>query len=129
MFAAIYRSFSFSQNPISFSFKKKVINKIKPHNFLGIVNINLPKVNLDFKLSSQLKLLNKLSNIDFIYIVKSLPFVCIVLFGLLINVLTLFEVGDILGTPTLPRTWRMLEAGETLTLSINICTFLLMSAP
>ena len=124
LFAAIYRSFSFSQNPISLSFKKKTINKIKTHNFLGIININLPKVNLDFKLSSQLKLLNKLSNIDFLYIVKSLPFVCIVLFGLLINILTLFEVGDILGTPTLPRTWRMLEAGETLTLSINICTFL-----
>ena len=53
-----------------------------------------------------------------------MPFVSIVLFGLLINIVSLFELGNLFGTATLPRTWRMLEAGETLALSINICTFL-----
>jgi len=124
LFGFIYRSFSFSQNPISFSLKKKKLKTLKKHNFLGIINIDLPKVNLDFRFFSQLKLLNKLSNVDFLYIFKSIPFVCIVLFGLLINILSLFETGNIFGTATLPRTWRMLQAGETLALSINICTFL-----
>ena len=73
---------------------------------------------------SQLKLVQKLSALDFLYIVKSLPFLCIVLFGLLINILSLFELGNLFGTATLPRTWRMLQAGETLSLSIIICTFL-----
>lgn len=124
LFGLIYRTFSFSQNAINFSFWKKPIKKIKKPNFLGIIDIDLPKVKLDYSLITQLKLLNRLSNIDFLYIVKNLPFISIVLFGLLINILTLFEVGNLFGTATLPRTWRMLEAGETLVLSINICTFL-----
>jgi len=124
LFGLIYRTFSFSQNAISFSFWKKTVQKVNKPNFLGIIDINLPKVRLDYSFLSQLKLLNRLSNVDFIYIVKNLPFVSIVLFGLLINILSLFELGNIFGTATLPRTWRMLEAGETLALSINICTFL-----
>ena len=124
LFGLIYRTFSFSQNAINFSFWKKPIEKLKKPNFLGIIDIDLPKVKLDYSLITQLKLLNRLSNIDFLYIVKNLPFISIVLFGLLINILTLFEVGNLFGTATLPRTWRMLEAGETLVLSINICTFL-----
>ena len=124
LFGVIYRSFSFSQNAIDFSFRKKNLKKDKKTNFLGIVNITLPKVTLDFSNISQLKLVQKLSALDFLYIVKSLPFLCIVLFGLLINILSLFELGNLFGTATLPRTWRMLQAGETLSLSIIICTFL-----
>ena len=124
LFVLIYRTFSFSQNAISFSFWKKSEKRIKKPNFLGIVDINLPNVKLNYSFITQLKLLNRLSNIDFLYIVKNMPFVSIVLFGLLINIVSLFELGNLFGTATLPRTWRMLEAGETLTLSINICTFL-----
>ena len=124
LFVLIYRTFSFSQNAISFSFWKKSEKRIKKPNLLGIVDIDLPNVKLNYSFITQLKLLNRLSNIDFLYIVKNMPFVSIVLFGLLINIVSLFELGNLFGTATLPRTWRMLEAGETLALSINICTFL-----
>ena len=47
-----------------------------------------------------------------------------VLVGLLIQLIGLFELGNIFGTATLPRTWRILQVGNSFTLAINICTFL-----
>jgi len=124
IFTAIYKVFSFSQNAFTFSFNKKESKRVTKSNFGGIIKINLPKVSFDFSFKNQLKSLWKLSNIDFFFIVKSWPFICIVLVGLLINLIGLFELGNVFGTATLPRTWRMLQSGSTFTLAINICTFL-----
>tara|TARA_B100001094_G_scaffold188813_1_gene183067 strand:- start:5726 stop:9379 length:3654 start_codon:yes stop_codon:yes gene_type:complete len=124
IFATIYKIFSFSQNAFTFSFNKKESKRITKSNFGGIIKINLPKVSFDFSFKNQLKSLWKLSTIDFLFIIKSWPFICIVLVGLLINLIGLSELGNVFGTSTLPRTWRMLEAGSTFTLAINICTFL-----
>ena len=124
IFGTIYRVFSFSQNAFTFSFNKKDSTRITKSNFGGIIKINLPKVSFDFSFKNQLKSLWKLSTIDFLFIVKSWPFICIVLVGLLINLIGLSELGNVFGTSTLPRTWRMLEAGSTFTLAINICIFL-----
>ena len=124
LFTTIYKLFSFSQNAFTINFNKKFSKRIIKSNFGGIIKINLPTINFDFSVKNQLKSMWKLSNIDFFFIIKSWPFISIVLVGLLINLIGLFELGAVFGTSTLPRTWRMLEAGSSFTLAINICTFL-----
>ncbi|MBT7816985.1 MAG: hypothetical protein HN566_09645, partial [Polaribacter sp.] len=62
--------------------------------------------------------------IDFKYIVKSWPFISIVLVGLVLMLVGLSEIGNIFGTATLPVTWKMLNIAGVFSVSINICTFL-----
>jgi ABC-2 type transport system permease protein len=124
IFGTIYKVFSFSQNAFTFSFNNKESKRITKSNFGGIIKINLPKVSFDFSFTNQLKSLWKLCTVDFLFVVKSWPFICIVIVGLLINLIGLSELGNVFGTSTLPRTWRMLAAGNTFALAINICTFL-----
>ena len=66
----------------------------------------------------------RLSVLDFKYIVKSLPFIAIVMVGLIFILIALSEIGNLFGTATLPVTWKMLNGGSAFTVSINICTFL-----
>ena len=67
----------------------------------------------------------RLSNIDFKYIFLSLPFICILIVGVLMLVGTLFSSGQIFGTNTLPVTWQMLVGGDVFSaLVLNVCTFL-----
>ena len=124
LFASIYRLFDFGQNAFTINFNKKDAKRIIKSNFGGIIRVILPKTKFDFSVTNNLKSLWKLSNIDFFFIVKSWPFISIVLVGLLINLIGLFELGQVFGTPTYPRTWRMLEAGNSFTLATNICIFL-----
>jgi len=121
---SIYKVFSFSQNAFTFSFSKKDSKRMIKNNFGGIIKVNLPKLSLDFSFKNDLNKLWDLSNIDFLFIVKSWPFIIIVIISLLINLVGLSELGNVFGTPTYPRTWKMLQAGATFTLFINICTFL-----
>ena len=124
IFGLVYKFFTFSQNAISFSFKKSKGERITKTNFSGITRITLPKVSYDFSFIQNLKTTWKLSNIDFKYIVTSWAFICIVLVGLVLMLVGLSEIGDLLGTPTLPVTWKMLNIGGVFAASINICTFL-----
>ncbi len=124
IFGLVYKFFTFSQNAISFSFKKSKGERITKTNFSGITRITLPKVSYDFSFIQNLKTTWKLSNIDFKYIVKSWAFISIVLVGLVLMIVGLSEIGDIFGTPTLPVTWKMLNIGGVFSASINICTFL-----
>ncbi|CAI8428137.1 MAG: Uncharacterised protein [Flavobacterium sp. SCGC AAA160-P02] len=124
IFGLVYKMFSFSQNAISFSWRnRKSESKIKS-NYGRITRINLSKVTYDYSLIQNLKNTWKLSNIDFIYIIKSWPFISIVLVGLMIVLIALTEVGNLFGTATLPVTWKMLNQGGAFTVAINICTFL-----
>jgi len=124
IFGLVYTFFTFSQNAVSFSFTKKKSERATKSNFGGITKINLPKVNYNYSLIQNLKTTWKLSNIDFKYILKSWPFISIVLVGLALMVVGLSEIGNIFGTATLPVTWKMLNIGGVFSLSINICTFL-----
>jgi len=125
IFALVYRFFSFSQNAVSFSlFKNKDSVRATKRNFGGITRINLPKVNFDYSFIQNLKTTWKLSNIDFKYIVKSWPFICIVLVGLIIVLIALADLGNPFSTQTYPKTWRMLQGGSAFVIAINICTFL-----
>ena len=125
VFGLVYKFFAFSQNALSFSFFKKIKGErsIK-RNFGGITKINLPKVGYDFSFIQNLKASWKISNIEFKYIVKSWPFISIVLVGLIIVLIALADVGNPTGTSSYPRTWRMLQGGGAFVFAINICTFL-----
>jgi ABC-2 type transport system permease protein len=124
VFGLVFQFFTFSQNAFSFSFGKKKSQRATKSNFGGITRINLPEVGYDYSFLQNLKTTWSLSNIDFKYIVKSWPFISIVLVGLIFILIGLSEVGDLFGTPTLPLTWKMLDGGAAFTVSINICTFL-----
>ncbi|WP_298778580.1 M1 family aminopeptidase [uncultured Polaribacter sp.] len=124
IFGLVYKFFTFSQHSISISFRKPKAERSTKSNISGITKIVLPKVNYNYSFIQNLKTTWKLSNIDFKYIVKSWAFISIVLVGLVLMIVTLSEVGNIFGTPTLPVTWKMLNVGNVFSLSINICTFL-----
>ncbi|MGG8495525.1 ABC transporter permease/M1 family aminopeptidase [Tenacibaculum sp. TC6] len=126
VFGFVYKKFSFSQNAVTLSlFKKDKGDRVIKKNFGGITRIQLPTVQYNFSFLQNLKNTWKLSSIDFKYIVKALPFIAIVLIGMILILITLSETGLILGTKTLPVTWKMLQFGSgAFTLSINIITFL-----
>tara|TARA_R110002049_G_scaffold304526_2_gene499858 strand:+ start:321 stop:3704 length:3384 start_codon:yes stop_codon:yes gene_type:complete len=124
VFGLVYKFFTFSQNALTLNFKKDKGERATKTNFGGIVRINLPKVDFDYSFIQNLKTTWKLSNIDFKYIIKSWPFLSIVLVGLIIILIALSEVGQLFSTPTLPVTWKMLNGGASFTIAINICTFL-----
>jgi ABC-2 type transport system permease protein len=124
VFGLVYKFFSFTQDALSFSFRKKKSERATKSNFGGITRINLPKVSYNYSFLQNLKTTWKLSNIDLKYIVKSWPFISIVLVGLIIILIALSEVGNLFGTATLPVTWKMLSQGASFTVAINICTFL-----
>ena len=125
IFGLVYKFFAFSQNAISISFRKNKGERVTKSNFSGITRISLPKVSYNFSLFQNLKTTWKLSNIDFKYIFKSWPFISIVLVGLLLLLVALFNRGELFGTKTLPVTWQMLGGGRVFgRLAINVCTFL-----
>ena len=126
VFGFVYKKFTFSENAVTLSlFKKDKGDRVIKKNFGGITRIQLPTVQYNFSFLQNLKNTWKLSSIDFKYIVKALPFIAIVLIGMILILITLSETGLILGTKTLPVTWKMLQFGSgAFTLSINIITFL-----
>ena len=125
VFGLVYKFFTFSQNAMSFSFFKKVKGErsIK-RNFGSITKINLPKVGYDFSFIQNLKATWKISNVEFKYIVKSWPFLSIVLVGLIIVLIALADFANPTGVTSYPRTWRMLQGGGAFVIAINVCTFL-----
>ncbi|TMM28601.1 hypothetical protein FDT66_13420 [Polaribacter aestuariivivens] len=125
VFGLVYKYFKFSQNALAISFRKAKGERVVKTNFSGVTKIILPKVSHNYSFVQNLKTLWKLSNIDFKYIFKSLPFICILIVGILLLIGTLFTVGKIFGTETLPVTWQMLRGGNIFSLLvINVCTFL-----
>ncbi len=125
VFGLVFKYFSFSQNALTFSFKKVKSERATKSNFGGVTRINLPKVTYDFSFIQNLKATWKFSNIDFKYIVKSWPFISIVLVGLIIALISLSNLGNLFGTQTLPVTWKTIRgASNSFSLAINIITFL-----
>ncbi len=125
IFGLVYKYFKFSQNAIKLTFKKETATRVIKSNFGGITRIKLPKVNYDFSFIQNLKTSWSLSNVDFKYIVKSWPFISIVLVGLIFILLSSLSLGQIFGTKTYPVTWKMLAIpGGSFALFINILTFL-----
>ena len=85
----------------------------------------MPKVNLNFGLSNQLKQLWLITISDLKYIIKGWPFIIIALLAIAWAALTIILSNTILETPTLPVTWQILLFGSVLVgLFINLLTFL-----
>ncbi len=124
IFGLVFKFFTFSQNAVTLNFKKnKGVRAIKS-NFGGITKINLPKVSFNYSFVQNLKATWRLSIVDFKYIIKSWPFISIVIVGLIIMIISISEVGNLFGTETLPMTWKMLSKGSAFSISIIISIFL-----
>ncbi len=116
IYAGVFSLFQFSHNPLSFSFKKKKGERVIKNNFGSMVRINLPKITFDYSFWNRIKSAWTLSNNDFLYVVKSWPFIIIALIGLLILTTTLAVGQQIYGTITYPVTWQMIDiAGAVFT--------------
>ena len=126
IFGFVYRTFSFSQQAFSFSlFGKKNGKPVTKKNFGNILSVQLPKVQFDFSFLQNLRLSWSISQTDFLYIVKSWPFIIITIMGILISLVTISVGAEIYGTDTFPVTWQMLELpGTFFSLFINLLTFL-----
>tara|TARA_R110001592_G_scaffold42136_4_gene136983 strand:+ start:9944 stop:13600 length:3657 start_codon:yes stop_codon:yes gene_type:complete len=121
----VYKKFSFSQNTITLNFRRNKGERVIKQNFGGITRVHISKVNYVFSLKNDFKIMWKLSNIDFKYIVSSWPFIAILLVGLISILLFAITAGELFGTKTLPTTWQMLLLpGGTFTFFINLLTFL-----
>lgn len=116
IFMSVFWVFKFSHNALSFSFKKKKGERVTKNNFGSMVRISLPKVSFDHSFFNRIKSAWTLSNNDFLFVVKSWPFIIIALIGLLILTTTLAVGQQIFGTATYPVTWQMLDiAGAVFT--------------
>ena len=126
IFYSIYAKFDFHQQPIriKWPWKKEKITQ-KESNDPEIKKLTLPKVNLNFGLSNQLKQLWLITKSDLKYIIKGWPFIIIALLAIAWAALTIILSNTILETPTLPVTWQILLFGSVLVgLFINLLTFL-----
>jgi len=124
IFAVVYRYFSFSQDAVTISFKKPKGKRFLKSNALGINKIHLPKVNLHYSFIQNLKITWKLSNLDFKYIVKSVAFIAILIFGLFTIISEYVGSESFRGTNKLPTTWQMVRFSEGYLIAMMICTFL-----
>ena len=126
VYFGVFGVFKFSHNALSFSFKKAKGLRLTKNNFGSMVRISLPKVTFDYGFVHRLKAAWTLSNYDFLFVVKSWPFIIIALIGLLILSTTLLVGQQIFGTSTYPVTWQMLQiAGNVFTsLAILPITYL-----
>lgn len=120
VFLGVFRVFQFSHNALSFSFRKPKGARVTKNNFGSMVRISLPKVTFNYGLLHRIKTAWTLSNYDFLFVVKSWPFIIIALIGLLILTTTLAVGQQLYGTATYPVTWQMLEIAANVFTSIAI---------
>lgn len=125
IFLLIYLKFNFSQHAMQFNFRSKNASRVTKRNFGNITSIQLPPVNYNFGFAARWKQFWYLSVQQFLYIIKSWPFIIIAVIGLAFLLLTT-EVGNqLFGTKTYPLTWQMLMvSGGIFSLFINLLTFL-----
>jgi len=124
IFFIVYRYFSFSQDAVRISFKKPKGKRFLKSNAVGIREIQLPKVMLHYSFIQNLKITWTLSNIDFKYIVKSVAFMAILIFGLFAIIGEYVGSESFRGTNKLPTTWQMVRFSEGYLVAMMICTFL-----
>lgn len=108
IFIGAYRWFSFSQNPLSFGLRKKKGESLTKDNFGSIIKIKLPKTKFDFSFFQQIKTSWKLSQTDFLFIVRSGGFISIVIAGIIFIAAILLQINPQTDAKTLPVTWVIL---------------------
>lgn len=125
VFGIAYKFFSFSQQPVAFSLRRKPkgVTSVKS-NFGSLTKVELSEVKLNFSFIHNLKTTWKLSRIDFKYITKSIPFIVILIVGIIVLLTEYIGSGSFRGTFRYPTTWKMLQFGEGYMFAIITCTFL-----
>ncbi len=105
--------------------RKKKENVLLNKTLEELQELNLPKVKYEYSFWNDIKTTWKLSNIDFKYIVTSLPFISILLVGLIFILLTALSAGELFGTKTYPTDMaNVISARRSFSLFINLMTFL-----
>ncbi|MBE7510433.1 MAG: hypothetical protein HS118_09585 [Bacteroidia bacterium] len=120
-----YFKFSFSQNPITLSSRKR---ENTDKNFLktgGIIKVKLPIVSYKYSLSSHVKQAWFLSVKEYSAIIKTGAFISIIMAGSLFVYVLLSQMNAPYGVKILPVTWVMLAFPVLFfSLLINFVTFL-----
>ena len=125
IFALTFYKFQFTQNALSFRWFSKKSAVVVKDNFNNLRDINLPKVTIDNSYSWNLKLMWNISKMNFKFIIKSVPFLVLVAFGILFMVVGHNTTMSLFGTTTHPVTWKMLLIPSSMfRLFILLITFL-----
>jgi ABC-2 type transport system permease protein len=123
--AFAYLNFSFSQNGWSLSIFQANSSRKTKSNFGSLIKIKLSAVSFNFNWVHQLRLVWKLSQIDFNYILRSGSFISIALVGGIFIVALLTQMNPPYETRILPVTWVMLAFPIFFfSLLVNFLTFL-----
>lgn len=125
VFVFAYRKFSFSQLGWSFSFFSTRSTRITKNNFGSLIKIKLSVISFNFDWTHQLRVVWRLSQVDFQYILRSGSFISIVLVGGILVVVLLTQMNPPYETRILPVTWVMLAFPIFFfSLLVNFLTFL-----
>ncbi len=108
IFMAIYYRFSFSQGAFSLNLKTPKSESVTKNNFGSIIKVNLPKIKFDYTFFRQIQTAWKMSQTDFIFIIRSGAFISIVIAGILFLNVILLQMNPQTDTKTLPVTWVIL---------------------
>ncbi|MBK9728259.1 MAG: hypothetical protein IPO86_09100 [Saprospiraceae bacterium] len=108
IFTATFRWFSFNQNPFLISLKTKNSESETKDNFGNIIKIDLIKLKFDFSFFQQIKTSWKLSQTDFIFIIRNGAFISLVIAGVIFIAAILLQMNPQTDTKTLPVTWVIL---------------------
>ncbi len=106
--AGTYFKFQFTQDALSFRWFSKKSAVVVKDNFNNLRDINLPKVTIDNSYRWNLRLMWNISNMNLKFIIKSVPFMILVAFGILFMVIGHTTTMSLFGTTTYPVTWKML---------------------
>lgn len=121
---AAYYFFSFSQHGLAGFSKKRRDAKALISFQNKVSTINLSTFKSENSLFSYIKMVWRLAATDFLYIIKSWPFVAIALAGFVILLIDLSQKWQFRGTFRLPMTWMIVDFSEAFIFSIHVCCFL-----
>lgn len=125
VFILTYRKFSFSQLGWKFTFGNHKPERSTKNNFGSLIKLNLSPIRFNFNWLHQLRLVWRLSQVDFLFIVRSGSFFSIALVGIILVVVLLSQMNPMYETRILPVTWVMLAFPLFFfTLLVNFLTFL-----
>lgn len=120
-----YLKFSFSQHGLSLSIFKNSSARSTKNNFGSLIKIKLSAISFNFNWIYQVSLVWRLSQIDFLYILRSGSFISIALAGGILIVVLLTQMNPPYETRILPVTWVMLAFPIFFfSLLVNFLTFL-----
>lgn len=120
-----YLKFSFSQHGLSLSIYKASSVRSTKNNFGSLITIKLSAISFNFNWIHQMRLVWKLSQVDFLYILRSGSFISIALAGGILIVVLLTQMNPPYETRILPVTWVMLAFPIFFfSLLVNFLTFL-----